>query len=69
MSNKNFRVNISVPEIPESEDSELNLFDPGNPDITLFNLVDEEQIRLAGSKIDYYKYYQTSQRITGEWDH
>ena len=55
----NFRVNITLPELPESNDSELNLFDPGNPDINLFNLVDEEQIRLSGSKIEYFKYYQT----------
>ena len=39
-------------------DSELSLFDPNNPDITLFNFVDDELIRLAGSKILYYKYVQ-----------
>lgn len=35
------------------------MFDQENPDINLFNLVDDELIRLAGSKFYFYKYYQT----------
>lgn len=54
---KNFKVTTQVPPIPEDvTDSELGLFDPNNPDIGLFNMVDEEQIRLSGSKIHYYKF-------------
>lgn len=57
MSKKNFKVTTSVPEIPEDmTESELGLFDPLNPDIGLFNMVDEEQIRLSGSKINYFKF-------------
>jgi len=59
---KNYKVTTNVPPIPELDgvvDSELNLFDPNNPDIALFNLVDDEQIRLSGSKILLYKYYQS----------
>jgi hypothetical protein len=39
----------------------LNLFDQENPDINLFNLVDDELIRLAGSKFYFYKYYQSDE--------
>jgi len=54
---KNFKVTTQVPPIPEDVvDSELGLFDPNNPDIGLFNMVDEEQIRLSGSKLFYYKF-------------
>ena len=35
-------------------------FDPKNPDLALLNLIDEEQIRLSGSKILYYKYFGAS---------
>jgi hypothetical protein len=55
--NKNFKTNVNIPEIEiVNSDSELSLFDRTNPDINLFNLVDEENIRLSGSKIDYYKF-------------
>ena len=40
-------------------ETELSLFDTNNPDLSLFNLIDEEQIRLSGSKILYYKYFQS----------
>lgn len=54
---KNFTTNVKIPEIEIVEnDSELSLFDRNNPDINLFNLVDEENIRLSGSKINYYKF-------------
>lgn len=47
-----------MPELPDidREDSLLNLFDQGNPDINLFNLVDDEIIRLGGSRIRLYPY-------------
>jgi hypothetical protein len=36
----------------------LNLFDLKNPDIEMFNSVDDELIKLSGSEMLYYKYYQ-----------
>lgn len=54
---KNFKTNVNIPEIEVvNTDSELSLFDRNNPDINLFNLVDEENIRLSGSKLNYYKF-------------
>jgi len=53
---KNFRVTTKMPPLPEIEDSPLSLFDPESNDLNLFNLVDEENIRLSGSKLFYYKY-------------
>ena len=47
-----------IPDI-DHEDSDLSLFDPVNPDINLFNLVDDEIIRLGGSKLYFYKFYLT----------
>ena len=62
MVKKNFKVTTKVPPIPEDvTDSELGLFDPNNPDIGLFNMVDEEQIRLSGSKINYYKFVSSKE--------
>ena len=41
----------------ESTDANLlNLFDENNPDISLFNLIDEEIIGLGGSEFYVYKY-------------
>jgi hypothetical protein len=59
--NKNYKVTTKLPELPDIDtgDSELNLFDQNNPDINLFNLVDDEIIRLSGSKIYFYKYNQS----------
>jgi len=61
MSNKNWKVTTRLPELPDldGEDSPLSLFDQNNADINLFNLVDDEMIRLAGSKFYFYKYYQS----------
>jgi len=62
MAKKNYKVTTKVPPLAEIDDegeSLLNLFDPNNADINLFNLVDDELIRLAGSKFNFYKYYQT----------
>jgi hypothetical protein len=62
--NKNFKTNVNIPDVEgASVDSELSLFDKNNPDINLFNLVDEENIRLSGSKINYYKYIQSKAQI------
>lgn len=60
MSNKNYKVGVSPPPLPQLEDSngELSFFDPANPDINLFNLVDDEMIKIAGSEILYYQYVQ-----------
>lgn len=41
------------------EDSPLNLFDQENPDINLFNLIDDEGIKLSGSRLFIFKYHQT----------
>lgn len=60
--NKNFKTNVNIPEIEiVTNDSELSLFDRSNPDINLFNLVDEENIRLSGSKINYYKFMPSNE--------
>ena len=58
---KNFKTNTKQLNIPDIDigDSELNLFDPDNPDINLFNLIDDENIRLSGSKLYLYKYIQS----------
>jgi hypothetical protein len=57
---KNWKVTTNIPELPDldGEDSLLSLFDQDNADINLFNLVDDEMIRLAGSKFYMYKYMQ-----------
>ena len=61
MAKKNWKVTTKLPELPDldGEDSLLSLFDQNNADINLFNLVDDEMIRLAGSKFSFYKYNQT----------
>lgn len=46
-----------LPDLPE-EESLLQLFDEGNNDINLFNMVDEESIRLSGSKLEYFRYHR-----------
>ena len=59
-SDKRFKVGVEMPPLPTLEgETELSLFDTNNPDLSLFNLIDEEQIRLSGSKILYYKYFQS----------
>lgn len=48
-----------MPKIPDIDvsDSQLNLFDQNSNDINLFNLVDDELIRISGSKMQYFKCY------------
>jgi len=55
---KNYEVTTKLPKLPPIPESELNLFDPLSEDLNLLNLVDEELIRLSGSKLYYYKYYR-----------
>tara|TARA_R110002051_G_scaffold1143_9_gene5843 strand:+ start:8061 stop:8663 length:603 start_codon:yes stop_codon:yes gene_type:complete len=57
---KNYKVGVTPPPLPEIEEAggELNFFDPANPDINLFNMVDDEMIRISGSEIFYYPYMQ-----------
>jgi hypothetical protein len=58
MNNRNYKVNVAPPPIPQLEDStgELNFFDPENPDINLFNLIDDEMIKISGSELLYFPY-------------
>ena len=58
MSKKNYKVTTKLPQLPEIDEGagSLNLFDQENPDINLFNLVDDQMIRLAGSEFMLYKY-------------
>jgi len=59
MNKGTFRANEnSFLDVDEDIESELSLFAPDNPDINLLNLIDDEIIRLAGSKLLYYKYHQ-----------
>ncbi len=60
MSKKQFRTNHNIISRPEeSTDGILNLFDLENPDIELFNMVDDELIRIGGSQIFLYKFLES----------
>ena len=61
-SNKNYKINNNPPPLPTIEDStgELNFFDLRNPDINLFNLVDDEMIKISGSELLYFRYLQSN---------
>ena len=60
MSKKPYTVTTDVPPLAGEEiKSGLSLFDQSNSDIGLFNLIDDEQIRLSGSKILYFKYMRS----------
>jgi hypothetical protein len=57
MAKKNFKVTTPMPPLPELlGGTELSLFDQTNNDINLFNLVDDEIIRLGGSELLYFKF-------------
>ena len=46
-----------MPPIPQiTGKTQLSFFDQDNADINLFNLVDDELIRIAGSELLYYKF-------------
>ena len=54
---KNYKVTTPMPPLPELlGGTELSLFDQTNNDINLFNLIDDEIIRLGGSELLYYKF-------------
>lgn len=56
---KQFRTNHKIVGDTATEFNDLlNLYDLENPDIELFNLVDDELIRLGGSKILLYKFFR-----------
>lgn len=50
-----------ISHIDTDRESELNLYDMNNPDIGLFHLMDDELIKLSGSKIRYYKYFPSKE--------
>lgn len=55
---KRFTVNREMPNLPKLEGgTPLSFFDPENPDVNLFNLIDDEIIRIAGSPLHYFKSY------------
>ena len=60
MPKKNYKATTQPLKLPDIDnlESPLNLFDQENADINLFNLVDDELIRLAGSKFYFYKDFQ-----------
>ena len=54
---KKYKVTTPMPPLPDLlGGTELSLFDQTNNDINLFNLVDDEIIRLGGSELYYYKF-------------
>lgn len=57
---RKFKAKDGTPTSKSRRKTDLNLYDLNNPDIQLFNSVDAEQIRLAGSLVRYFKYYQDS---------
>jgi hypothetical protein len=65
MSNNNkdlYKVSTEMPLLPELEGkSQLSFFDQENADINLFNLIDDELIRISGSELLYYKFYRTEE--------
>ena len=66
MSSENYEVKVTPPPLPllEEPGGELNFFDPANPDINLFNLIDDEMIKISGSELLYFPYA----RSTGDFD-
>jgi len=57
-----FKVSTKMPPLPEIKGkSELSFFDQENNDINLFNLIDDELIRIAGSELLYYKFFRASE--------
>ena len=66
MSSENYEVRVSPPPLPilEEPGGELNFFDPTNPDINLFNLIDDEMIKISGSELLYFPYA----RSAGDFD-
>ncbi len=65
MKDNKFIVNKPPTKSPlvhvDDSESILNFFDQTNPDIDLFNLIDDETIRISGSKVAVYKYYPSEE--------
>jgi len=58
-SKKQFRAKTKIVGDTATEYNDLlNLYDLDNPDIELFNLVDDELIRLGGSRILLYRFFR-----------
>ena len=59
---KRFKVNRQMDNLPELGGSTpLSFYDPSNPDVNLFNLIDDELIRISGSPLHYFKSYVESE--------
>jgi len=59
VSKRNDKFDVENPaEVENGCNWTLNLFDPKNPDINLFNEIDDEIIKLGGSQLLIYKYVQ-----------
>jgi hypothetical protein len=55
---KRYKVTTPMPLTDlDDEASLLSLYDINNPDIGYFNMIDQENIKLSGSKVLYYMYY------------
>ena len=55
---KRYKVTTPMPLTDlDDEASLLSLYDINNPDIGYFNLIDQENIKLSGSKVLYYMYH------------
>jgi len=53
---KRFKVNRQMDNLPKVEGSTpLSFYDPSNPDVNLFNLVDDEIIRISGYPLHFFK--------------
>jgi hypothetical protein len=53
---KRFKVNRQMEGLPKVEGATpLSFYDPHNPDVNLFNLIDDELIRISGSPLYYFK--------------
>lgn len=60
---KRFSINHELAQLDEEESTSiLSLYDKGNPDKNLFNLIDDEIIKLSGSEIMVYKYYPANDK-------
>jgi hypothetical protein len=54
-----FKTSTIMPSLPELEGgSLLSFFDQENTDINLFNLIDDELIRISGSEMLYFKFFR-----------
>ena len=57
---KKFKVSRKMPSLPKLEgQTPLSFYDTENPDVNLFNLIDDEIIRISGSLINYYKVFSS----------